>query len=252
MTDPDTTMGGRAERFPVTSHSVISSLASEDPAERTRAFDALVRGYWKPVYKYLRFHWRADNEDAKDLTQEFLVRCLEKGLLDAYDPAKARFRTFLRVCLDGFVANERKSAARLKRGGGARHVPLDTEGAEQELALAGLTGAADIDAWFDQEWLRTFFAEGVARLEQWCSARGKESHFALFRRLDLDGPARGERISYADLAREFSLSTSQVTNFLALARREFRRIVLELLRESCASEEEFRREAREVLGTDIE
>ena len=37
---------------------------------------------------------------------------------------------------------------------------------------------------------------------------------------------------------------SDVTNALAWARREFRRIAFECLRELCGSEEEFQREAR--------
>ena len=41
-----------------------------------------------------------------------------------------------------------------------------------------------------------------------------------------------------------------MTNYLALARREFRRIVLEKLRELTATDDEFRREARALLGVD--
>jgi len=39
-----------------------------------------------------------------------------------------------------------------------------------------------------------------------------------------------------------------VTNHLAFARRELRRLVLERLRAVCASDDEFRLEARELLG----
>ena len=41
-----------------------------------------------------------------------------------------------------------------------------------------------------------------------------------------------------------------MTNHLAYARREFRRIALERLREMTGSEEEFRREARALLGVE--
>ena len=44
------------------------------------------------------------------------------------------------------------------------------------------------------------------------------------------------------------LPVTQVTNFLAFARREFRRIVLEILREITSSDREFREEARRLLG----
>jgi hypothetical protein len=46
------------------------------------------------------------------------------------------------------------------------------------------------------------------------------------------------------------LPATQVTDFLAAARREFRRLVLERLRELTGSEREFREEARLVLGVD--
>ena len=47
------------------------------------------------------------------------------------------------------------------------------------------------------------------------------------------------------------MSLSEVTNHITFARREFRRIVLERLRKLTGSEEEFRYEARAVLGIDI-
>ena len=43
---------------------------------------------------------------------------------------------------------------------------------------------------------------------------------------------------------------TDVTNELAWARRAFREIVLTLLRDICASDEEFRAEARDLLGVD--
>jgi hypothetical protein len=73
-------------------------------------------------------------------------------------------------------------------------------------------------------------------------------HFELFERYDLlDDEARP---SYAQLATDFGLATTGVTNYLAFARREFRRCVLDQLREMTATDEEFRREAQSLLGVD--
>jgi DNA-directed RNA polymerase specialized sigma24 family protein len=69
----------------------------------------------------------------------------------------------------------------------------------------------------------------------------------LFERYDLED-ADERRLSYEQLAREFGLSVTDVTNHLAFARREFRRIALEKLREMTATEEEFRREASALFG----
>jgi len=50
------------------------------------------------------------------------------------------------------------------------------------------------------------------------------------------------------MSKEYGLSIAEVTNALAWARREFRRIALERLRELSSSEEEFQREARAAFG----
>ena len=69
-------------------------------------------------------------------------------------------------------------------------------------------------------------------------------------RYDIDEPAGGARPTYATLAAETGRKVTDVTNDLAWARRAFRAIVLELLREVCATDDEFRSEARELLGID--
>ena len=58
----------------------------------------------------------------------------EKNYVERYDPAKAKFRTFLRTCLDRFVQNQQKADRAEKRGGGATLLSLDFPGAERELA----------------------------------------------------------------------------------------------------------------------
>jgi|SRR5262245_7085773 len=236
--------------FPLTRRSVVVAAGSADPALRRRAFEALVAAYWKPVYKYLRLKWGASGEDAEDLTQGFFARALEKGFFDRFDPGRARFRTYLRTCLDGYVANERKARHRLKRGGGAEHVSLDFAAAETELAGKRPPAGADMEEFFHREWVRSLFGLAVEALRRRCAEAGKERCFALFERYDLDGSDAPERPRYADLARERGIPETQVTNELAWARREFRRLVLEALEEATGSEEEFRAEARQLLGLD--
>ena len=79
-------------------------------------------------------------------------------------------------------------------------------------------------------------------------ACGKQIHFRLLEFYDID--EAGKELTYEQVGQRFELKTSDVTNYLAYARREFRRIVLEQLREMTGSEDEFRREARTLLGID--
>ncbi len=243
--------GRESGRFPETRWSAIEAARSDDPEARRRAFNRIVTAYWKPVYKYVRVRWGKASEDARDLTQEFFARLIEKDFLASYDPGRARLRTFLRTCVDGLVANEDRAAGRLKRGGDATVLSLDFALAEGELARTGVAGPENLDEFFEKEWVRSLFSLAVEQLRAECEMRGREMHFRLFERYDLEDSCERRR-SYRDLAREFGIAATDVTNYLAYARREFRRITLELLREMTASQDEFRREARALLGVDAE
>ncbi len=234
-------------QFPATRHSVVAAMRSDGAEARRVAFDALVGAYWKPVFKYVRLKWHASREDAADLTQSFFLRAFEKSFFADFDPARARFRTYLRTCLDGFVSNARKADARLKRGGGVTVISIDVEEAESELRHQAANAVEDFDAYFHREWLRGLFDAAASRLRDACAARGRPHRYALFEQYDLAGE-NGDRPTYAELARRFTLSVADVTNELAAARREFRRLVLESLREQCASDEEFEAESRPLTG----
>ena len=245
--DPDTDIGGPLHKFPITNHSAIVNARSADQITRQRALDTILTSYWKPVYKYIRLKWQASNEDAKDLTQGFFANAFEKDHFANYDAGKASFQTFLRTCLDGFVANERKAGNRLKRGGGMDHYSLDFAAAEDELASHAMTLTLNPEDYFHREWVRWMFTLAVESFRHRCEESGRTVPFQLFERYDLSE----DNVSYASLGQEFGLEPATVNNYLAAARRDFRRIVLEKLREITATDEEFRTEARSLLGVDV-
>jgi RNA polymerase sigma factor (sigma-70 family) len=234
--------------FPPTRLSVVARTRSGDEETRRLAFATLIEAYWKPAYKYLRLKWRLDADEAADLTQEFFTTVLEKDILSRYDAARARFRTYLRVCLDGFASNARKAEGRLKRGGGVITVPLDFQTAEGEIVRHEPSVPADVDEMFYQEWVRTLFQHAVADLRVWAQASGREPMFRVFERYDL-AEASGERPTYADLGRQLGLTATTVTNHLAAMRRQLRQHVLDRLRDLTSNDEEFRSEAQRLFGT---
>jgi RNA polymerase sigma factor (sigma-70 family) len=235
----------QGDAFPATRYSVISAARSANPAERSQAIDTITTFYWKPVYKYVRLRWNVDLDNARDFTQDFFLRLIEKDFLGSYDPVKGRLRAFLRTCVDRMFLNQSRDAHRLKRGGTLAQQALDFDEAEQELSK----GAQKVDSpedYFEKEWVRTLFAQAVEQLRVECESAGKNLHFQVFAGYDLDDS--DPKPSYANLAARFNLSVTDVTNYLAFARREFRRCVLEKLRVMTGSEEEFCREAQSLLG----
>ena len=226
--------------FPSTRHSVIHAARSTDTQERRRAWNTLIEAYWKPVYKHVRLKWNASNEDAADLTQGFFALAMEKGFFESYDAQRASFRTFLRTCLDGYVANEQKAAGRLKRGGPLVALDFDTAEHELERAVAGGLTAEDC---FHREWVRSLFSMAVDALGQNYEKEGRSVYFRLFERYDLSD----ESVTYDQLAAEFGISYTSVVNYLAAARRRFRKILLEKLRDITGDDREFENEARYLL-----
>ena len=237
------------QQFPATRWSLIEAARSPDAAQRQRALETLISAYWRPVYKYIRLHWNKDNEEAKDLTQDFFARLLEKHLLDRFDPSRARLRTYLRVCVDGLVMNSDKAAQRQKRGGDIAFLPLDFESAEGELRQLPIASPTGPEEFFAQEFARSLFGLAIDRLRRECEAKGKALHFQLLELYDID--EGGKQLTYEDAGRRLGIKPTDVTNYLAFARREFRRIVLEELRSMTASDEEFRREAQMLLGVKL-
>jgi RNA polymerase sigma factor (sigma-70 family) len=234
----------RSDDFPITRHSVLIAMRSDDPGQRSQAIEVISAAYWKPIYKYVRLKWNLPREDAQDFTQEFLLRLIEKEFLASFDPAKARLRTFMRLCADRLFLNHSRDAQRQKRNGGAV-IALDFDEAEQEFRRR--TKPTSPEEYFEKECVRHLLALAVERLRTKCESSGKTVHFSLFHEYDLD---RESEIppSYSQLAAKHQLAATDVTNYLAWARREFRAYVLQQLREMSASDEEFRREAKAILG----
>jgi RNA polymerase sigma factor (sigma-70 family) len=233
--------------FPITRCSIIHATGSDDPHLRDQAWDGIVRSYWRPVYKYVRIRWSRGEADAADLTQEFFARAIDRGFFAGFDPARARFRTYLRMCLDRFLSNERKAGQRQKRGGGYQHVSLDFTEAEAE--LASTDPLDDAEAFFRRESLRSLFTLALDRVRADAEAEGRTSAYDVLERYDLRDPA-APPVTYRDVADELGLPVTTVTNHLSLMRRRLREAVLDELRAVSGSEREYIEEARDLLGTE--
>lgn len=102
---------------------------------------------WKPVYRLVRLKFHKNNEDAKGLTQGFFAAALQRDFFARFDPAKASFRTYLRMAVERFAANQYAAANRQKRGGDVEFEPVGDQRAETEWPEQA----------FEQEWQHQLF-----------------------------------------------------------------------------------------------
>lgn len=237
--DTDTQIGGPYRGFPETRTSLIDAAAHGGGELSREALEAVVETYWKPAYKHVRAKWRRSNEEAKDLIQGFFASFTEPGGLERFDPARGSFRNYLRTCLDHYVSKQRELASREKRGGTAQL--LDFEEAERELAAAPDSSPEEV---FFREWQRQMFALALEDFRQQAVRAGRPVPLRVFEQYDL---AEGERPRYADLARQHGIAETQVVNYLAWARRELRRCLMNRLAGVTAGAAELRRETRELF-----
>lgn len=228
--DPDTAIGGPSGQFPSTRVSLIEAAGS---GLSDAALDQVIALYWKPVYRFIRLKFHKSNEDAKDLTQGFFATILQRDFFPRFDPAKASFRTYLRMAVERYAANQHAAAHRQKRGGGVQFDPVE----DHE------TAAQSPEIGFECEWRRQLFSLALDDLRTHCQQTGKDVQFHIFEDYDLSDR---DRISYSDLAAKYGLSENSVTNYLAWARRMLRGFVTERLRGTTSGPIELHQEIRRL------
>lgn len=232
----ETRMGGERRDFPTTCWSSILSCRDAKEEDARQMLEELLAAYWKPIYCCIRFGWRKSTEESKDLVQDFLVHLLRLDLVKQADPARGRFRSFLKSALQNFLLNERRDAGRLKRGGELKIVSLDhVEGIDP------VTG--DPEQVFDAEWARTVLERGIAILRERLTESRREVYFRVLDLHDLKTPTP----SYKDIAEKLDLTESLVRNYLHAARVELRKILRDELRRYALDEEDLKAELRWIL-----
>jgi RNA polymerase sigma-70 factor (ECF subfamily) len=117
-------------RFPQTSWSLIAQVGAPHTPQGHAALALLCEAYWFPVYAFIRRR-AGSPERARDRTQGFFARLLEKNDLAKVDRAQGkRFRSWLLACVQHYLANEHDREHAQKRGGGRPLESLDAAAAE--------------------------------------------------------------------------------------------------------------------------
>src|SRR5207248_1192995 len=124
----------------------------------------LCRTYWRPMYSFVR-RKGTKPEEAKDLTQGFFALILGRKDFQSVRQEKGRLRSFLLASLKHFMANERRDASTIKRGGGRTPIPLDWIGSDD----SGDFDRSDMlsaDLLYDRRWAFTVLDRVFARLRE--------------------------------------------------------------------------------------
>jgi DNA-directed RNA polymerase specialized sigma24 family protein len=178
--------GPSPARFPTTQWSRVISAGDPDAPLARESLAELCNAYWYPLYAYIRRRGH-DPERARDLTQDFFARALERGLFAEADPARGRFRSFLRTVCAHFLANRRDWETARKRGGGRTILPIDAASAEGQYARELADGLTP-ERIFNRSWALTLLGRVLHQLGREYDEAGKGATFEALRGV-LDGDA---------------------------------------------------------------
>ncbi len=242
--DPPDGPGPRAAwRFASTHWSVVAAAGRKESPEAAAALAVLCQAYWYPLYAYARRRLaRAD--DARDLTQEFFARLLEKDYLQAADARRGKFRSFLLTAFQHFLAKEHARSTAQKRGGHRRHLSLEFQDGEHRYRHEP-DDPATPETLYERRWALTLLEQALARLRRELAASGKERLFEALKGT-LTGDGTGE--PYERIGRELGVSESAVKTAAHRLRRRYQELLRDEVARTVTAPEEVEDELRDLFA----
>jgi RNA polymerase sigma-70 factor (ECF subfamily) len=199
---------------------MVLSAGRKSSPHSDRALGELCQTYWYPLYAFVRRQGRT-KEDAEDLVQAFFARFLEKNYLEGLAAERGKFRAFLLASLKHFLANEWDRSQRQKRGGGAEHLSLNWQDADERFHLDP-PAPANPEASFDREWALALLERVVDRLRDESAAEGKSALFEQAKGFLMVGEAT---IAYAQAAENLGMDEGAVRVAVHRLRKRYRALL---------------------------
>jgi RNA polymerase sigma-70 factor (ECF subfamily) len=232
-----------AGRFATTHWSVVLQAGQPGAPGYQQALETLCRGYWFPLYAYLRRHGY-DSHQAEDYTQAFFCRVLEKQVLRLADSKRGRFRSFLLATLKNFLADERDRARAQKRGGGRKLLSIDFNEAENQYALEPAERLSP-EKLFDKSWALTVLERTMACLKAELAGKNKKE---LFDHLKIYLTAEKGSIPYRDTAAELNMTEAAVRTAVHRLRRHYRKSLRDEIAHTIDTEDQIDEEIDDLFA----
>jgi RNA polymerase sigma-70 factor (ECF subfamily) len=240
-----TDMGGSREAFLTTQWTLIENIKADQDRDRT-LIDFLLRQYWKPVYYYLR-RKGFNNEDAKDLTQDFFHEVvLNRDMVGRADQTRGRFRSFLLFALNEYLTKQNIRERARKRIPKGRLVSLELT---EETTLPQSVERASAEESYHYAWLSALLERVLADVRAECHREGMETHWALFYERIVKPIMGGQSvISLTDLSQEHGVSDAKkASNMIITVKRRFRTTLMQHARRTLLSGDQASEEMEELL-----
>jgi RNA polymerase sigma-70 factor (ECF subfamily) len=206
-------------RFVTTRWSLVLAAGHQATPESRKALSELCALYWHPLYAFVRRQGLSP-EEAKDLTQGFFARVLEKNDLAVADPGRGRFRAWLLTSARHYLANAWDHERAQKRGG--QQVRIDAEDAEAFFNQEPAPGLTPERA-FERRWAERLLHHVLTALGEEYRRDGQERRFEKLKQT-LTGESQD---TYARIAAELGMKEGAVKVAAFRLRKRYQELLLQ-------------------------
>ncbi|MBL9137039.1 MAG: sigma-70 family RNA polymerase sigma factor [Verrucomicrobiales bacterium] len=230
-------------KFATTHWSMVVAARDGDSSQAQAALECLCRSYWYPVYAFIQRRGHSA-EDARDLTQEFFARLLERNSLCRADPVRGRFRSFLLVSVRNFLSDAWDRSRAAKRQGDATAIPFEELGSWEHLA-AHAAREHPPDLIFEENWARSVLGHTCRKLREEYASSGRTDRFEA---LEQFLPSGAGDLTYGEIAGRLGVSEAAVRSEIHRLRTRFRALLRREIAHTVATSEEIDEEIHFLMS----
>ncbi len=191
--------------------------------------NAILSRYRGPILSFLK--WKGFSvHEAEDLCQEVLIRVSRPEFLEKIDASKGKFRVLLQAVTRHVISEEIRRRRALKREGRGGAPPVREVSPEEAKKEEGV---------FDRMWVRQVLDHALKMLYADSMERNVR-HAEAFRLHFIEGRSQEE------VAASLGCSLANAKNHIHYARLKYKQLVLQAIRATCSSAEEFEEEVERL------
>jgi len=227
---------------PQTRWSLIVRVQTTDPRVRENALNELLVIYYPVLRKYLIAGLGLSPDATADLLQGFVAeKILSQDALASAQAEKGRFRNFLLTACRHYVIGELRKQQARKRAPEAASASVD------ELHQLPSTDVSH-ERRYNLEWARQTLAEALARMHRECVQKRRMDLWEILDGRVIQPLLGGETaLSYDDLVARYRFqSPTQAFNALTTAKRMFKRLLEEVVRDTVETDAQVEEEIRDL------
>lgn len=228
---------------PLTRWSLIARVRTDDSLTREKALDELLSLYYPVLRKFLVAGMGIAPDIAGDLLHGFVAdKVLARNTLAQARQEKGRFRNFLFKTIKNYVIGELRKQQALKRA------PADAPDSGSEELHRIPSGDIAQEDLYNLEWARHTLTEALARMRRDCEQKGRLDLWEIFDdRVVQPMLGSANALPYEALVQKYRFdSPTQAYNALMIAKRIFKRLLEEVVRDTVETDAQVEDEIREL------